>query len=366
MTIAAAFFSATYGRARTRFLEAACAGGYAVESHVNPRGPGAEGEELATDTALIGAGDAPALLIVSSGTHGVEGFAGSGCQLALLDDDLLRRRALDRGVAILLVHAVNPHGFSHLRRTNEDNIDINRNFRDFTAPPQVNAVYEALHPLLVPESWPPAADGEARLAAEMARLGDAARYGVSGGQVSRPHGLFYGGVQPAWSNDTVRAILRRHGAGRRHIAWIDVHTGLGPYGHGEKIFGSYDEATTRRALTWWGRDLILSSAPDSVSPRTIGHITPTAAQECPWARTTLTTLEYGTFPSLVVRGALRGEAWLSGHPDAAPETAAAVRRAVRDAFYADFDDWKGMVLGQFRALAIQTVNGLGDAVATDS
>ena len=31
---------------------------------------------------------------------------------------------------------------------------------------------------------------------------------------------------------------------------------------------------------------------------------------------------------------------------------------MRDAFYIDADDWKGMVMGQFRALALQTINGL--------
>ena len=35
-----------------------------------------------------------------------------------------------------------------------------------------------------------------------------------------------------------------------------------------------------------------------------------------------------------------------------------IRRAVRDAFFVDADDWKGMILGQFRAQALQTINGL--------
>jgi hypothetical protein len=80
--------------------------------------------------------------------------------------------------------------------------------------------------------------------------------------------------------------------------------------------------------------------------------------ECPEAKVTHSTLEYGTLPSPQVRRALRGEAWMAGHPDAPPALAATVRRAVRDAFYVDADDWKGMILGQFRAFALQTINGL--------
>ena len=149
----AAHFSATYREARERFLAAARAHGAAVHSHVHPL-KGAEGEEIAIDTALVGAADAPNLFIVSSGTHGPEGFSGSACQLALLHDTLLQRAA-DGGTAVLLIHAVNPYGFSHLTRTNEDNIDLNRNFGDFSRPYPANPVYEEVHALLAPAAWPP-------------------------------------------------------------------------------------------------------------------------------------------------------------------------------------------------------------------
>ena len=128
----ASHFSQTYREARQRFLAAATSAGASIESHVHPR-KGAEGEEIATDTARIGAADAPSLFVVSSGTHGPEGFAGSACQLALLDDELLGRAGRS-SIAVLLVHAVNPYGFSHTMRTNEDNIDLNRNFNDFAHP----------------------------------------------------------------------------------------------------------------------------------------------------------------------------------------------------------------------------------------
>ncbi|MBY0324865.1 MAG: M14 family metallopeptidase [Reyranella sp.] len=354
--MSARHFSRTYGEARQRFLEAAHKAAAAIESHVHPL-KGAEGEEIATDTAWVGPADAKNLLIVSSGAHGPEGFSGSACQLALLGDELLGR-ATQRDVAVLLIHAVNPFGFSHLKRTNEDNIDLNRNFNDFSKPYPDNPVYEEIHGLLVPETWPPSAENETQLAAAMTRLAGQRNPGVSSGQARHPDGLFYSGTAPAWSNRTIRSIVRRHGAGRRHIAWLDVHTGLGPYGHGEKIFGSNPPQTLQRALSWWGCDLIASTQAESVSPRTVGHITYCAFEECPTAALTPMTLEYGTLPSPQVRRALRGEAWLAGHPDAAPSVAAAIRQSVRDAFYVDADDWKGMILGQFRALALQTINGL--------
>ena len=60
---------------------------------------GARDEALSTDVALIGDAKAERLLIMTSATHGAEGFCGSGCQLALLDDAPMLARARDSGVA---------------------------------------------------------------------------------------------------------------------------------------------------------------------------------------------------------------------------------------------------------------------------
>jgi hypothetical protein len=40
-----------------------------------------------------------------------------------------------------------------LRRVNEDNIDLNRNFHDFSKPLPLSESYEALHDLLIVEQW---------------------------------------------------------------------------------------------------------------------------------------------------------------------------------------------------------------------
>lgn len=354
------WFSANYGEAREKFL-AAAGGRGTVDSYPHPTHRGALGEELAIDAVLLGPGDASSLLIVTAGTHGVEGFCGSACQVMFLRDDALLRRLDDRRVAVLLVHAVNPHGFSHRTRTNEDNIDLNRNFIDFDQPPPANPGYAGLHDLLVPEHWPPGEADTRRLQSAMEQGGRALVLAIGSGQYTHPHGMFHGGTGPTWSNRTIRAVLRRYAAGRRRVAWVDLHTGLGPYGHGEKIFGSHPPEVLARARGWWGMDLVPSTDPGSVSPRTSGYITPSARQECPDAEITAMTLEYGTHPHAVVRDALRGEAWLSAHPDAPTALRERIKMAVRDAFHVEQDDWKGMVTGQFRCVALQTINGLGAA-----
>src|SRR5512143_1730525 len=127
-------FSASYAEARESFCAAVRARQATLETHTLPGLRGADGEDLAIDVALLGAADAPAILVVTSATHGIEGYCGSGVQTALLHDDDWIGRVERAGVGVLLVHAVNPYGFSHGRRVNEDNVDLNRNFRDFAKP----------------------------------------------------------------------------------------------------------------------------------------------------------------------------------------------------------------------------------------
>src|SRR5262245_23430494 len=120
---AAHHFSRTYAEARERFLAAADEAGLDVHSHAHPM-LGRDGETLAMDVARIGPPDAAGLLLISSACHGVEGFCGSGVQVALLRDAAWHQQAAAAKVAVLYVHALNPYGFSWLRRTTHENVDL--------------------------------------------------------------------------------------------------------------------------------------------------------------------------------------------------------------------------------------------------
>ena len=199
-------FASTYAQARANFIEAAGAAGVAVQSHVHPL-KGRDGETLAMDVTFEGAADAPRLLIISSGCHGVEGHCGSGVQVDALHDPAWRHYAQAHGVAVLYIHALNPHGFSHTRRTTPENVDLNRNFQDFSGPLPVNAAYRELHALLLPNEWPPTQANGAALEHYIASHGmPAYQAAVSGGQHEFPDGLFFGGTAPCWSN----LMLRQH------------------------------------------------------------------------------------------------------------------------------------------------------------
>lgn len=360
MAGAGAVFAQHYAESREGFLAAVAQRALTAESVLHPSRKGAQGEDLAMDSVLLGPPDAASLLIVTSGTHGVEGFCGSGCQRALLgDDDLLRR--IDAGrVAVLLVHALNPYGFSCLRRANEDNIDLNRNFLDFSQPRPTNPGYEELHELLLPAEWPPTEANRAALLASRERMGHSVfQAAVSAGQDSRPDGLFYAGLAPSWSNRTLRELIRRHGTGRRRIGWIDIHTGLGPAGHGEKIFGGRnDAADLARTRAWHGADVMSYYDGKSASAQVKGPAGLCVYEECPGAEIACIALEFGTLPFHDVLQALRGAHWLDIHPDAPAALRADIECRIREAFYTDTELWKGMILGQSRTAVLQAVTAL--------
>ena len=80
--------------------------------------------------------------------------------------------------------------------------------------------------------------------------------------------------------------------------------------------------------------------------------------ECPQADYAGIAIEYGTQPFAAVLQALRADQWLANHPDASAAIAAPIKRAIRDAFYQDADDWKAMIYAQAITHAESALTGL--------
>jgi hypothetical protein len=356
-------FAPSYAQARAKFLAAAAAAGLAVQSHPHPL-PGHDGEALAMDVVRAGPEDAPAVLLLTSGCHGVEGFCGSGVQGAVLADAALRRTALAAGVEIVLVHALNPWGFSHWRRVTEDSVDLNRNFQDFGRPLPRNPGYDEVAHLVVPDDWPPPPAVQQAVTDFIARRGARAwQAALSAGQYHHREGLFYGGQAPTWSQRTLREVLRAHGRRCRRLGWIDVHTGLGPSGVGERIFaGPDDAAVLARARAWWGPAVTSIYDGSSTSALLTGMMFNAALQECAQAEYTGIAIEYGTLPIAEITDALRADHWMARHPDKADAaTRAAIRQRMRDAFFTDTPEWKARIVEQALDAMRQGIAGLARA-----
>lgn len=355
-------FGSDYFQARSRFREAVEAEGGVLQAIMHPdAGPG--GRDLTMDIAWFGPVAAEAVLVLLSGTHGVEGFCGSGAQVAALKRGEFRR--LPGGVAVMMVHAVNPYGFAWLRRVTHENIDLNRNWIDFSRPLPENPAYDALAEALCPPIWT-----QESLQASQARFGGfiaehgypAFQAGVTGGQHRHPSGLFFGGVAPSWSRTVLTDLLVSRLGRAARIAVIDYHTGLGPWGFGERMVMSPPGSPEfERARAWYGEVLTCPGEGSPTAEAIQGDMLSALPRLLPNAEITAMALEIGVLPPEITLDALRADAWLSTYGDPDSQIGRSIRKQMRDAFYGDADDWKGMVAVQSLLLCRQAIVGLARA-----
>lgn len=227
------FFAVRYQDAREQWLDAAerVSDSSSIWSIAHPLS-GPDGKPLATDCAWIGPADATRVIVVISGTHGVEGYVGNAIQRQLLAQLQNGKQRLPKHCALLCLHALTPWGMAWYRRCDEHGIDLNRNFVDFDHPP-CNEDYPSVQACLR------AGDLQARLAA-LARLRDALgqrpfEIAVSGGQYDDPQAPFYGGRFASHGRKVVEQLIERHALFARTLHVLDLHSGLGPRGEGELI-----------------------------------------------------------------------------------------------------------------------------------
>jgi hypothetical protein len=356
---AATHFSTTYAEARNKFRAAARAAGAEVFSHVNPN-KGPDGGELATDIARIGRKDAARLLVAMSGTHGAEGFCGSGIQTGWLSDGLFSSPPKD--TAVLLIHAINPFGFAWVRRVNEDNIDLNRNFIDHSRPYPENPGYRELRDFICPRSW----DAESAARSNAAFDDYARRHSsfdlqaaIMNGQYWDKEGVFYGGTSPNWSHRTLLAALAPYATTATHAAFIDLHTGLGPNGYGEIICNHYAPAPgASRVKEWFGTEATMIDDGSSTSTAVTGDTQIGVDAALPRTQVTGITLEYGTVPVPAMIESVRADNWLHIHGNLDSELGRRIKRQIRDAFYTDERQWKETVFARAVDVLKRSFEGL--------
>lgn len=352
-------FSADYGEAREKFRAAAMAAGARLEERPHPL-TGPRGEPLSVDAAWIGPASAERVLVTFSAVHGVEGFCGSGAQV-----DWLRRgegASLPTGVAVLHVHSVNPWGFAWLRRTTEENVDLNRNWVSFDQPLPANPEYAKLRAALNPTDWSAETQAATRalLGAYAKANGDAAlAQAAAGGQYVDPAGIFYGGAAPVWARRNLSELLADRLSQARRVAVLDFHTGLGPWGYGEPIvIEGPGDPRFQRARNWMGAAVTSVSGGDATSADVSGDVLAGVPQLLAHAEVTCVALEVGTVAPAKVLNAVRADNWLHNHGDPHGLEAHAIKSEIRAAFYGDAADWKGMVAGQALAASRQLLAGL--------
>ena len=283
------------------------------------------------DIAYFGPERPANAIIIVSGIHGVEGYAGAACQCALLDN--LTR---DPKTACILVHALNPWGYAHNRRTNENNVDLNRNFIDFAAGHPENSAYQHLNPLLLPSNWdfrsrlkPDASLYLELLRGNRKKLQDA----ITRGQYDYPDGLFYGGSRAEWSHEVWREILDTWN--HLPLSVLDVHTGLGRHGKAALLTREPRSSQHFQRLADWFNKLLISTSDHENS---IATSSGTLIDSMP-AESQSLVMEFGTYSAVHMLNTMRREAvcWRQNMP----------KDILKPAFCPPGRCWRNEVVRQF-------------------
>jgi hypothetical protein len=360
----AARFSPDYFTARDRFLRAAASLTSNIQS-IAMSSTGPRGEPLTIDVATLEAGRSDRVVIVSSGLHGVEGFAGSAVQLAWLEH--ARRTNPRPPIRVVVAHGLNPYGFAWLRRANERNVDLNRNFtsdRSFLDTEHYrrsSAVYARFSGFLNPPSPPSRREPYTALAALRVLLGGrkALESALPAGQYEHERGLFFGGHELEETTRVLRREIEVWTRGAHLAVHLDVHTGLGRWADRQLLIA---DAPASSRGQWVHR--AFGEGVRAADPRVAYRAHGTMAEDfrdrllpCEYHGI---TAEFGTYSGLRVLGALRAENRAHFHAEPASDAYTWAKDQILEAFAPASPAWRRTVVTSGvslidRAIAVSSV-----------
>ena len=228
---------------------------------------------------LPSSGERTNLILLTTGVHGMEGYIG----FVMLDVFFAEvYPTLDtENTGILIVANVNPYGMKYMRRYNENNVDLNRNFiEDWdNFDRSSNKEYPKVDKFLQPEGKMGNAFWHEvgfylSLAKEAIFTGaDTISDALLTGQYEYPEGVYYGGDGDEKSTAYLKGVFREClDSEYENIVHVDIHSGYGPR-YNMVIFNSVqDETTEAEAREMFGYDYIIAVDSEEFYP-TFGDTT---------------------------------------------------------------------------------------------
>lgn len=297
------------------------------------------------------------LLILISGTHGIEAFAGSAVQRHWLDQDNLNLKH----TSLLLIHGFNLFGFKNERRVNENNVDLNRSFilnRSQFKPDDQK--YALLDSFLNPSDSPSVnflsrplfiINAVVKIAQNSM---EALRAAVLKGQYTYPKGIFYGGNAPVSQELMIDQLVARYVTPNyKKVLIVDLHTGYGARGRLHLLAGKSTEPNSAALVKVFGENQIdfadkknfyavegemIVYFAKKISEKTFGEISGV-------------TFEFGTLDSQKTLGSIESLRRVvlenqNFHNPADAETSNEIKNLYREMFYPSSSEWRAGVLRQ--------------------
>ena len=190
------------------------------------------------------------LVVLTTGVHGIEGYIGAAMLDVFFGEIYPTLDHSDTGV--LVVANVNPYGMKHLRRYNENNVDLNRNFiLDWDSFDRAsNQEYPKVDTFLGPTGkignalWHEAGFYLSLAKTAITEGADTISDALLTGQYEYPEGVYYGGDGDESSTVYLKDVFARCLESRyENIVHIDIHSGYGPR-YNMVIFNSVFETMT--------------------------------------------------------------------------------------------------------------------------
>ncbi|HQQ18181.1 MAG TPA: M14 family metallopeptidase, partial [Fervidobacterium sp.] len=215
-------------------------------------------EECSVSSFMCENPNAKKLLLITTGEHGIEGYAGN-VFLQLFVHEFLPNIKHDE-VSLLLVHAINPWGMKHKRRVNKDNIDLNRNFLDFSSPDidLRNESFEKMRKYFTNPKPVGKVDlnfflNIVKLIPYIITLGsNGIKEALTKGQYTCERCVYYGGKQEMCCTQYMKALYRHVYSTYDFVLHLDIHTGAGPKNRMVIVNSIFDEQESREREVEFG------------------------------------------------------------------------------------------------------------------
>ena len=205
------------------------------------------------------------LVVLTTGVHGMEGYIGS-VMLDVFFDEIYPTLDTDN-TGILVVANVNPYGMKYMRRYNENNVDLNRNFIldwegfDLSS----NKDYPEVKNFLQPEGkignafWHEVGFYLSLAKEALTKGADKVSDALLTGQYEYAKGVYYGGNGDEKSTAYLKGVFADCLDGDyENIVHIDIHSGYGPR-YNMVIFNSvYETMTEAETKEAFGYDYVIS------------------------------------------------------------------------------------------------------------
>ena len=357
-------FSRSVVEATEKFQAACDRAGAVVERFDHPLSD-PQGQPLQTSVAWLGPKEAERVLMIVSGTHGAEGWAGSAIQVDALQQGFFE--SLPTDTALMMIHLINPWGCAWGRRENEDNADLFRDFIYYT--PELRSddsrFDDVLASALTLTDYEDATreQSEAVTTQLFNTLGERSFTDITrAGQFRYPATPCYNGGGISWSYQLYRDLIARYLSHARQSFCLDLHTAFGQYGDGILIpyyaVGGPDQSKLDTLASFYGVDRCCIAGFDPRIPSHPRMPYEIAKDFVPELVMLSAVLEFGTYDWEDGVNLIKYMNYLFTEGDPQNPERPDLVDQYNKLCYPDKDDWREMVISRSREVIVQTVMGI--------